>query len=89
MTRIFRFIIKTYSYLVSPLLGHNCRFHPTCSAYADEAIKRHGVIKGSVLAIIRILRCNPWSRAPFIDPVPERFTWGDVLRYKRSIQKLD
>lgn len=87
MTRFFRFIIKIYAYLVSPLLGNNCRYHPTCSAYADEALQRHGALKGFFLSLLRISRCHPWSKRPHIDPVPQRFTWGDILGYKRQAQK--
>jgi len=87
MTRFFRLLIKAYAYAISPLMGRSCRYYPTCSCYADEAFKRHGVLKGLFLSIVRILRCHPWSHHPFLDPVPERFTWRDMLGYKRSIQK--
>jgi len=61
--------IKAYQYWLSPLLGKNCRFHPTCSTYAIEAINRFGVIKGSWLASKRILKCHPLN-AGGEDPVP-------------------
>ena len=89
MTRIFRFLIKIYAYALSPLLGRNCRYYPTCSQYADEALKRHGVLKGLYLSIARVMRCHPWSCHPFDDQVPKQFAWRDVLGYKRSIQKLE
>jgi len=63
------YIIKAYQRLLSPLLGNNCRFHPTCSSYAIEAINRFGVIKGSWLASKRILKCHPLN-AGGSDPVP-------------------
>lgn len=63
--------VRGYAFLVSPLLGRNCRFHPTCSSYAVQAIETHGVIKGSALALWRILRCNPWHKAHYEDPVPQ------------------
>ena len=62
-------LIRAYSYFISPLLGPHCRFQPTCSAYAAEAIERHGVLKGGWLALRRISRCHPFH-AGGIDPVP-------------------
>lgn len=62
-------IIKGYQRLLSPLLGSNCRFQPTCSSYAIEAINRFGVLKGCWLAAKRILRCHPLN-AGGDDPVP-------------------
>lgn len=61
--------IRLYQRLVSPLLGPRCRFHPTCSAYAIEAIERHGALRGSWLAGRRIVRCHPLNEGGF-DPVP-------------------
>ncbi|MCK5373873.1 MAG: membrane protein insertion efficiency factor YidD [Alphaproteobacteria bacterium] len=89
MTRIFRFFIKIYTYALSPLLGRNCRYYPTCSQYADEALKRYGVLKGLYLSIARVMRCHPWSHHSFNDPVPKQFAWRDVLGYKRPIQNLE
>ena len=54
--------IRLYQRLISPLLGPRCRYHPTCSAYAVDAIRRFGILRGVVLAAWRVLRCNPWSR---------------------------
>ena len=62
--------IKLYQNYLSPLLGPSCRFHPTCSEYALQAIESFGVIKGSFLAIKRILKCNPWGGNGF-DPIPK------------------
>ena len=61
--------IKIYQILISPLLGPHCRFTPTCSQYAVEAIEKHGPIKGIWLAIKRITRCHPWGGCGH-DPVP-------------------
>ncbi len=61
--------IKIYQYAISPMLGVSCRYTPTCSAYSIEALKKHGPIKGSYLAIKRILSCNPWGGHGH-DPVP-------------------
>ncbi|HAG26255.1 MAG: membrane protein insertion efficiency factor YidD [Paracoccaceae bacterium] len=61
--------IRAYRLLLSPWLGNGCRFHPTCSAYALGALEKHGAVKGSFLAALRILRCNPWGGQGY-DPVP-------------------
>ena len=62
-------VIRVYQKYLSPLLGPNCRFHPTCSEYAFQAIETYGVFKGSFLAIKRILKCNPWGGSG-ADPLP-------------------
>jgi putative membrane protein insertion efficiency factor len=63
-------LINAYRWFVSPLLGPNCRFYPSCSCYAHEAITRHGALRGSWLAARRIARCHPWNAGGY-DPVPE------------------
>jgi putative membrane protein insertion efficiency factor len=67
-------LLRAYRAVVSPLLGDRCRFHPSCSAYALEAVRTHGALKGSVLAGWRVLRCSPLS-AGGPDPVPARGRW--------------
>ena len=62
-------LIKVYQYLFSPWLGQHCRFHPSCSNYAMEAIKVHGPLGGSWLAVRRLGRCHPWHAGGY-DPVP-------------------
>ena len=62
--------IGVYAYLISPLTGPSCRFHPTCSAYMREAILRHGVVKGLWLGTRRLSKCHPWHRGEWDDPVP-------------------
>ncbi|MBK9184766.1 MAG: membrane protein insertion efficiency factor YidD [Moraxellaceae bacterium] len=69
--------IRVYQYAISPLMAGHCRFSPTCSTYAEEAIQQHGMLKGSYLASKRILRCHPWGGAGY-DPVPDSFFWFPV-----------
>ncbi len=69
MRALISFLIRAYRYGVSPMLGANCRFHPSCSEYALEALKRHGLWRGSWLALKRLGRCNPWHPGGF-DPAP-------------------
>ncbi len=63
--------IKGYRLLFSPWVGYNCRYLPTCSAYALEALEKHGAIKGGWMALRRIGRCNPWGQCGH-DPVPDK-----------------
>jgi len=63
------FLIRLYQWTVSPLLGPTCRFHPSCSQYALEAVTRFGVLRGMALALARLGRCHPWHPGGF-DPVP-------------------
>lgn len=63
--------IRIYQRVLSPLLGPRCRFHPSCSSYAIEAIERHGAARGSWLAVRRIARCHPLNEGG-LDPVPEK-----------------
>ncbi|MGB1237392.1 MAG: membrane protein insertion efficiency factor YidD [Pseudomonadales bacterium] len=67
----FLLLIKAYQYLISPLLGSNCRFYPTCSSYTREAIEVHGAIKGVWLGVKRILKCHPYSDGG-VDLVPQK-----------------
>lgn len=63
--------VRIYQWTVRPLIGSNCRFHPSCSDYALEALATHGAWRGTLLAMWRILRCNPWVAGGY-DPVPPR-----------------
>jgi uncharacterized protein len=65
------FLIRLYQWTVSPLLGPVCRFHPSCSHYAVEALQRFGFVRGAVLSVARLLRCHPFHPGGF-DPVPPR-----------------
>lgn len=65
----FRLVIRVYWFTLSPLIGGQCRFSPTCSRYADEAYRRHGVVRGTGLTLRRVLRCHPFERGGY-DPVP-------------------
>ena len=71
MKRILLSILRFYKSSISPLLPNACKYTPTCSEYAMEAIETHGVIKGCLLAAWRLLRCNPFSKGGY-DPVPQR-----------------
>lgn len=61
--------IRAYRLILSPWLGVNCRYQPTCSAYAIEALEKHGALRGGWLAVRRLARCNPWGGCGY-DPVP-------------------
>ncbi|MEL7111258.1 MAG: membrane protein insertion efficiency factor YidD [Pseudomonadota bacterium] len=69
MTRLLIALIGVYQRWLSPLTGPSCRFQPSCSAYAAEALARHGLIRGVALSVWRLLRCNPWGGSGY-DPVP-------------------
>jgi len=69
MKKAIQFLLWGYKRLISPMLPHACRFVPTCSEYGMEAVERHGAMRGSLLAVGRLLRCHPFARAGY-DPVP-------------------
>ena len=71
MTRILIWLIRGYRFAISPLYGQVCRYHPSCSAYALEAVTVHGGLRGSWLAARRVLACHPWAAGGY-DPVPPR-----------------
>jgi putative membrane protein insertion efficiency factor len=70
MQRLIIGLLRGYQYLISPLLGNHCRFHPTCSSYAVTAVERHGAWYGLWLALRRLSRCHPWHAGGY-DPVPD------------------
>tara|TARA_B100000579_G_C22820926_1_gene850584 strand:+ start:1100 stop:1348 length:249 start_codon:yes stop_codon:yes gene_type:complete len=67
---LFVYLIKIYQYFISPLIGQNCRYLPTCSEYSIQSLKQHGIIKGTLYSIKRISRCHPLGGHGF-DPVPK------------------
>ncbi|HKK12810.1 MAG TPA: membrane protein insertion efficiency factor YidD [Flavobacteriaceae bacterium] len=67
----FLLLIKVYQTLISPLVPATCRYQPTCSHYAKEALEKHGLFRGGWLAIKRILSCHPWGGSGY-DPVPDK-----------------
>jgi uncharacterized protein len=69
MKALLLLLLRGYQYAIRPLLGANCRFYPSCSDYALDAIDRHGVVKGAWLALRRVARCHPYHPGGF-DPVP-------------------
>lgn len=68
MSKLLRILIRGYQLIISPLLPPMCRFHPTCSSYAMEALEVHGVLRGGAMATVRICRCHPFNPGGF-DPV--------------------
>ena len=73
VTRRVIFLIELYRHMVSPMRLPTCRFSPTCSQYAVEALSEYGLIRGGWLAVVRLLKCGPWHRGGW-DPIPERRT---------------
>lgn len=73
MKHVLIWLIRAYRYAVSPLYGQVCRFHPTCSAYALQAVTVHGALRGTWLAGRRVLSCHPWAAGGY-DPVPPQGT---------------
>lgn len=83
MREVLQALIRFYQLIISPHLGPRCRFHPTCSYYAHEAVARHGALRGSLLAVRRIGRCHPWHPGGF-DPVPDATPPSENLVTKNS-----
>lgn len=85
MKHLMRLLIKFYKRFISPLFPPRCKYYPSCSQYALDAYEKHGFFKGTLLAVWRILRCNPWSLGG-VDYVPERVTI-DYFRVKKANKK--
>ena len=71
LARVFALPVRAYRLILSPWVGNSCRYHPTCSVYALEALEKHGALKGGWLALRRIGRCHPWGSSG-IDNVPDK-----------------
>jgi len=67
--RILIFFLRIYQYAISPFLGRNCRFYPSCSEYAVEAVQKYGALRGGWMGLKRVCRCHPWNPGG-VDPVP-------------------
>jgi putative membrane protein insertion efficiency factor len=78
MKQTLQLLLRMYKRLVSPALPHSCRFVPTCSEYAVDAIEEYGALRGSWLALKRLLRCQPFARAGY-DPTPQRIRKQELL----------
>jgi hypothetical protein len=71
VSKLLIVLVRAYQYAVSPMLGQRCKYYPSCSNYAIEALRVHGAVRGAGLATWRLLRCNPFSNGG-VDPVPPR-----------------
>ena len=85
MKRVLLFLIRLYQKYLSPGLPRRCRFSPTCSQYALEAITKYGAVKGGWLALKRLLRCNPFYKGDYFDPVPKGSVVFPVVRTRTPI----
>lgn len=74
LQRMLLALIRGYRFLLSPWIGNSCRYWPSCSQYAEEALLRYGTARGSWLALKRLGRCHPYARGG-VDPVPDAFAW--------------
>ncbi len=83
MKKLLLWLLRGYKKRISPHLGNHCRFSPTCSQYAIEAIGLHGAGKGILLSAWRVLRCNPFGKAGY-DPVPAKGKWQNPARRLRK-----
>ncbi len=82
MRWVFIWLLRGYKRFISPHLGNNCRFTPTCSEYAMQALESHGTVKGMLLSLWRLLRCNPFGKVGY-DPPPEKGSWRNPQRLLR------
>lgn len=73
LTTLFIALIRGYQLVISPFLGNNCRYYPSCSEYAKDAILEYGIVKGLSMGGLRLMRCHPWHEGGF-DPVPSKQT---------------
>lgn len=87
LAMVFIGIVKGYRTFISPLSAPKCKYYPTCSTYALEALNRHGAIKGFLLSTWRVLRCNPWSYGG-VDKVPLKGQWRSEPQYSMTDEEL-
>ncbi|MCF1783198.1 membrane protein insertion efficiency factor YidD [Lactobacillus mulieris] len=73
MSKLLIFLVRAYQKFISPILPPTCRYYPTCSSYMIDSLRKHGPLKGLIMGIARIIRCNPFVRGG-VDPVPDHFT---------------
>jgi uncharacterized protein len=71
ISKLLQGLVRLYQITLSPYWGAQCRFYPTCSCYALEALKQHGAMRGGFLSLWRLFRCHPWAKGG-VDPVPEK-----------------
>lgn len=82
-------LIRGYRFILSPFMGQACRFTPTCSHYAEQAVVRHGALRGGILGVIRICKCHPYYKGAWLDDVPQSLpSWLNFGRRNRT-QKRD
>ncbi len=79
-----RFLIRIYQIVVSPLFPAHCRYWPTCSVYAGQAVRKHGAVSGGWLAIRRLARCHPWGGSGY-DPVPDTCSAGENIKNEATV----
>ncbi|MBV8633007.1 MAG: membrane protein insertion efficiency factor YidD [Burkholderiaceae bacterium] len=77
MKTVLLWLVRAYQVALSPMFGPSCRFYPTCSNYAMDAIREHGALKGAMLAAVRLAKCHPWHPGGF-DPVPKKHGQQDT-----------
>lgn len=80
-------LVRVYQLVLSPRLGSRCRFHPSCSSYGIDALRTHGALKGTLLTVGRLGRCNPWNGGG-LNPVPERGSWRSPVNPDGSERSL-
>jgi uncharacterized protein len=81
-------LVRVYRFILSPFMGQSCRFTPSCSHYTEEAIKQHGALRGALLGIIRICKCQPFYKGGWVDDVPARLpSWTKFGRRNRTEER--
>lgn len=86
MKRVVIWLVNQYQRFISPLFPPSCRYYPTCSNYMLQSVQRFGILKGGIMGIARILRCNPFVRGGY-DPVPKKFSLRTNMSWKDDPQE--